>query len=130
MLAENVVPNEPTLAAALRACTSDGISDRALQLFKNMQLDGLKPDHVTVTSLLSASGSVGALLLGQQRHSHVGLVNEGLNYFNSMSKEHGLVPKPEHNVCVVDVLGRAGDLDRAQKFIDEMPIETDAMPAA
>ena len=75
---------------------------------------GLRPNHVTFVGVLSAC-------------HHVGLVNEGLSYFNSMSKEPGLVPKPEHYVCVVDLLGRAGLLHRAREFIEEMPIEPDAM---
>ncbi|MQM09613.1 hypothetical protein Taro_042481 [Colocasia esculenta] len=29
--------------------------------------------------------------------------------------------------CVVDILGRAGQLDRARRFIEEMPIDPDAM---
>lgn len=40
-----------------------GYSDRALELFKKMCLDCLKPDCVTVASLLSACSSVGALLV-------------------------------------------------------------------
>ncbi|GMY14233.1 pentatricopeptide repeat-containing protein At4g13650 [Fagus crenata] len=47
-----------------------GSSDRALELFKKMQLDCLKPDCVTVASLLSACASVGALHVGRQLHSY------------------------------------------------------------
>ena len=59
--------------------------------------------------------------------SHVSLVNEGLNYFKSMSEEHSVLPRPEHYICVVDILGRAGLLDHARKFIEAMPIKPDAM---
>ncbi|CAI0384327.1 unnamed protein product [Linum tenue] len=44
-----------------------------------------------------------------------------------MKKEHGLVPKPEHYACVVDLLSRAGLLSRARKFVEEMPIKPDPM---
>ncbi|TKY46200.1 Pentatricopeptide repeat-containing protein [Spatholobus suberectus] len=47
-----------------------GYSDRALELFKKMRLDCLKPDCITVASLLSACASVGALLIGKQFHSY------------------------------------------------------------
>ncbi|CBI29931.3 unnamed protein product, partial [Vitis vinifera] len=48
-----------------------GFSDRALQLFEKMQLDCMKPDCVTVASLLSACASVGAGYKGKQLHSYV-----------------------------------------------------------
>ncbi|KAJ1398342.1 Tetratricopeptide-like helical domain superfamily [Sesbania bispinosa] len=47
-----------------------GHSDRALELYKKMHLDCLKPDCVTVASLLSACASAGALLIGKQFHSY------------------------------------------------------------
>ena len=47
-----------------------GSSDRSLELFKKMQLDCLKPDCVTVASLLSACASVGSLYMGRQLHSY------------------------------------------------------------
>ncbi|KAJ1390518.1 Tetratricopeptide-like helical domain superfamily [Sesbania bispinosa] len=47
-----------------------GYSDRALKLYKKMHLDCLKPDCVTVASLLSACASAGALLIGKQFHSY------------------------------------------------------------
>ncbi|KAE8647474.1 hypothetical protein Csa_003458 [Cucumis sativus] len=47
-----------------------GFSDRALELFTKMQRDCLKPDCITVASLLSACASVGALHKGMQLHSH------------------------------------------------------------
>lgn len=37
------------------------------------------------------------------------------------------MPKPEHYNCVVDLLSRAGLLCRARKFIEDMPIEPDAI---
>ncbi|CAN1285223.1 Pentatricopeptide repeat-containing protein At4g13650 [Linum perenne] len=59
---------------------------------------GALPNHVTFVGVLTAC-------------SHVGLVNEGLCYFE----------------CVVDLLSRAGLLSRAKKFVEEMPIKPDAM---
>ncbi|KAA8516257.1 hypothetical protein F0562_016550 [Nyssa sinensis] len=130
--------------------TRCGFSVRALQLFEKRQLDKLKPDCITVTSLLSACASVEALIrennsacmrqrlienvvlwnvmlvtYGRTACSHVGSVFKGLKYFKYMSKEHGLVPKPEHYACVVDILGRAGFLFCAREFIGAMPIEPD-----
>lgn len=100
--------------AMITGYSQHGYGSEAVSLFEEMKQLGLMPNHVTFVGVLSAC-------------SHVGLVNEGLSYFRSMSKEHGLVPKPEHYVCVVDLLGRAALLCCAKEFIEEMPIEPDAM---
>ncbi|KAK9290845.1 hypothetical protein L1049_009023 [Liquidambar formosana] len=47
-----------------------GFSEKSLQLFEKMQLDCLKPDCVTIASLLSACASLGALHKGKQLHSY------------------------------------------------------------
>ncbi|KAK3198012.1 hypothetical protein Dsin_021427 [Dipteronia sinensis] len=44
-----------------------------------------------------------------------------------MSKEYGLVTKPEHYACVEDLLGRAGFVSSAREFTEKMLIEPDAM---
>jgi hypothetical protein len=38
-----------------------------------------------------------------------------------MKEEHGMSPRPEHYACVVDMLGRAGLLTEAKKFIEGLP---------
>ncbi|XP_020681293.2 pentatricopeptide repeat-containing protein At4g13650 isoform X1 [Dendrobium catenatum] len=106
--------NEISWNAIITAYSQHGRGKEALQLFEHMKEEGLKPNHVTFIAVLTAC-------------SHVGLVTEGLNHFDSISKEHGLVPKPEHFVCVVDLLGRAGQLNRARRFIDSMPVTPDSM---
>ncbi|CAI0384325.1 unnamed protein product [Linum tenue] len=47
-----------------------GFSDRALELFEKMQVEGLDPDCVTVASLLSVCASTKALHRGKQLHSY------------------------------------------------------------
>ncbi|XP_024968823.1 pentatricopeptide repeat-containing protein At4g13650 isoform X1 [Cynara cardunculus var. scolymus] len=47
-----------------------GLSEKAIQLYEKMQSDNLKPDSVTVASLLSACASVGDFLKGTQLHSY------------------------------------------------------------
>ncbi|ESR56646.1 hypothetical protein CICLE_v10018850mg [Citrus x clementina] len=56
-----------SLISGLAQC---GYSDKALELFEKMQLDCLKPDCVTVASLVSACASVGAFRTGEQLHSY------------------------------------------------------------
>lgn len=106
--------NEVSWNAMITGYSQHGRGIEALHLFNQMKQLGLMPSHITFVGILTAC-------------SHVGLVNEGLDYFESMTKEHGLIPKPEHYACVVDLLGRAGRLSHARKFIEEMPIQPDAM---
>ncbi|XP_044478254.1 pentatricopeptide repeat-containing protein At4g13650 isoform X2 [Mangifera indica] len=106
--------NEVSWNAMITGFSQHGYGIEAIDLFEKMKQTDAIPNHVTFVGVLSAC-------------SHVGLVNEGLGYFESMRKEYLLVPKPEHYACVVDLLGRAGLLERAQEFIEKMPIDPDAM---
>ncbi|KAE8689497.1 Pentatricopeptide repeat-containing protein [Hibiscus syriacus] len=87
-----------------------GHGSRALELFNEMRLHGLQPNNVTFVAILSAC-------------AHAGLVNEGRRIFASMKQEYGLEPSVEHQVCMVDMLGRAGHLNEAYQFIKDIPKE-------
>lgn len=87
-----------------------GYGSEALQLLVRMETQGIKPNHITFVSLLSAC-------------SHCGLVDEGIRVFEAMSSKHGITPSMEHYACMVDMFGRAGMLDRAKCLIDGMPFE-------
>ncbi|KAK9285903.1 hypothetical protein L1049_025104 [Liquidambar formosana] len=91
-----------------------GHGDKALKLFTQMKQDGQPPDHVTFVGVLSAC-------------SHVGLVEEGFRHFKSMSEVYGLAPRMEHFSCVVDLLGRAGELDKVEDFINGMPMKPNVL---
>ncbi|KAF7819295.1 pentatricopeptide repeat-containing protein [Senna tora] len=106
--------NEVSWNAMITGFSQHGHGFEALSLFEDMKQLGVLPNHVTFVGVLSAC-------------SHVGLVDEGISYFKSMSELHSLVPRPEHYACVVDLLGRAGLLSRAKRFVEDMPIEPDAM---
>lgn len=90
----------------------NGRGAEAVRYLYRMQEDeaGLKPDSITFISLLSAC-------------SHAGLVEEGWRYFKSMSRDYDIIPEVEHYACMVDLLGRAGRVEEAHKFIQEMPLE-------
>ncbi|KAJ9679674.1 hypothetical protein PVL29_021566 [Vitis rotundifolia] len=82
----------------------------AVSLFSRMQDLGLNPDSIAFVSVLSAC-------------SHAGLLDEGRYYFKLMTVECKIVPRIEHFVCMVDLLGRAGQVDEAYGFIKQMPME-------
>lgn len=86
-----------------------GYGHKALDLFSRMKMQGQSPDHVTFVGVLSAC-------------SHVGLVEKGFYHFESMSNLYGLIPQMEHYSCIVDLLGRAGKLEKIEDFINRMPM--------
>lgn len=102
-----------TWNAAIGGYGINGHGNEALELFKNMQIMGLKPDGFTFIGILMAC-------------SHAGLVTEGLKYLGEMQNLYGIEPKLEHYACVVDMLGRAGRLEEALKLINAMSQEPDA----
>uniref|UniRef100_A0A0E0MND7 Uncharacterized protein n=1 Tax=Oryza punctata TaxID=4537 RepID=A0A0E0MND7_ORYPU len=106
--------NEVSWNTIITSCSQHGRGLEALDLFDQMKKEGIKPNDVTFIGVLAAC-------------SHVGLVEEGLSYFKSMSDEYGIRPRLDHYACVIDIFGRAGQLDRAKKFVEEMPIAADAM---
>ncbi|KAG6635750.1 hypothetical protein CIPAW_11G064000 [Carya illinoinensis] len=93
----------------ISAFARHGCFQKARDTFDEMLKLGVKPDHVTFVSLLSAC-------------SHAGLVGEGLAYYASMTREFGIPAGIEHCSCMIDLLGRSGRLAEAENFIKEMPV--------
>ncbi|XP_062097076.1 pentatricopeptide repeat-containing protein At3g62890-like [Humulus lupulus] len=98
--------------AMIAAHAMEGQTSKAFDLYMEMEVTGIKPDHITFIALLSAC-------------SHGGLVNEGFSYFNEMSTAYNITPNLQHFGCMADLLGRVGQLDRALKFIKTMPVKPD-----
>lgn len=90
-----------------------GHDEDALTLFYEMRGEGIKPDHITFIAVLCAC-------------SHAGLVDDGLKYFDSMMRDYQITPRMDHCVHLVNLLGRAGRLDDALNFIENMPLQPDA----
>ncbi|KAK1357206.1 Pentatricopeptide repeat-containing protein [Heracleum sosnowskyi] len=90
-----------------------GMGSEALGVYSNMLELGIEPDHVIITTILCAC-------------SHAGLLNEGLNLFDSIEKLHRLEPTMEQYGCVVDLLARAGRVNDAYSFVTNMPVEANA----
>ncbi|KAF7841332.1 pentatricopeptide repeat-containing protein [Senna tora] len=86
-----------------------GMGKISIELFSEMKRQGIKPNDSTFVSLLSSC-------------SNSGMVNEGWMYYNSMKLDYGIEPKIEHYGCMLDLIGRTGELDRAMSFIEEMPV--------
>ncbi|KAI9097572.1 hypothetical protein K1719_025343 [Acacia pycnantha] len=87
-----------------------GIGEKAVDLFNEMQVDGIKPDNVTYLAVLSAC-------------SHSGLIEEGEETFSSFCRNQQSKPQVEHYACMVDMLGRAGRIKEAKDLIEKMPLK-------
>ncbi|KAM5553404.1 pentatricopeptide repeat-containing protein [Rosa sericea] len=87
-----------------------GRGEEAIVLYNKMLQLGIKPDMITIVGVLSACG-------------RSGLVNEGLSVYSSATTDYGIKPTVEICACVVDLLSRSGELDRALNFIKMMPVE-------
>ncbi|XP_017437066.1 pentatricopeptide repeat-containing protein At4g33990 isoform X2 [Vigna angularis] len=109
------IPRETSVPwnAIISSLGIHGHGKEAVQLFKDMQADGVKADHITFVSLLSAC-------------SHSGLVDEGQWCFDLMQKDYGVKPNLKHYGCMVDLFGRAGYLEKAHNLVNNMPIQADA----
>ncbi|XP_027108541.2 pentatricopeptide repeat-containing protein At5g08510 isoform X1 [Coffea arabica] len=86
----------------------------ALDLFNQMLGEGISPDDVTF---------VGAILAC----THGGMVAKGRELFESMEQKFSVTPRLEHYGCMVDLLGRAGELQEAYHLIRSMPMRPDSV---
>lgn len=93
--------------ALINGFATNGGGKEALELFALMLKEGLKPNEVTMIGVLSAC-------------NHCGMVEEGRKWFSAIEKFE-LTPQIEHYGCMIDLLGRAGCLDEAEKLMKSMP---------
>lgn len=98
--------------ALISAYAQNGDGEGTLRSFEQMVQSGFEPDSVSFLSVLTAC-------------SHCGLVEEGLQYFNSLNRNCKIVPKREHYASMVDMLCRSGRFNEAEKLMAQMPFEPD-----
>ncbi|BAB01060.1 unnamed protein product [Arabidopsis thaliana] len=91
-----------------------GLGQVSLDLFSQMCNQNVKLDHVTFTAILTAC-------------SHTGLIQEGLELLNLMEPVYKIQPRMEHYAAAVDLLGRAGLVNKAKELIESMPLNPDPM---
>ncbi|KAF3501541.1 hypothetical protein F2Q69_00044200 [Brassica cretica] len=89
-----------------------GLSEKAVELFEQMEATGERLDHLTFTAILTAC-------------SHGGLTDLGQKLFLLMQNKYRIEPRLEHYACMVDLLGRAGKVVEAYEMISAMLMEPD-----
>ncbi|XP_057950690.1 pentatricopeptide repeat-containing protein At1g08070, chloroplastic-like [Malania oleifera] len=111
---EMPLKNAMSWTVLIQGLASNGQGKRALEFFEIMREKNIEPNDVTFIGILSA-------------YSHAGLINEGRSFFISMTRDFGIEPRIEHYGCMVDMLGRAGLIEKAYQFIRNMPIQPSAI---
>ncbi|GAV87209.1 PPR domain-containing protein/PPR_1 domain-containing protein/PPR_2 domain-containing protein [Cephalotus follicularis] len=104
--------NNVTWNEMIHGYAQNGCGDEALCLYKDMIVSGEKPDGVTFIAVLTAC-------------SHSGLVDAGVEIFNSMQREYGVEAVLDHYTCIIDSLGRASRFQEAEALLDKMPCKDD-----
>ncbi|XP_043699143.1 putative pentatricopeptide repeat-containing protein At3g15930 [Telopea speciosissima] len=103
-----------TWTAMISGLAVNGHGKEALDLFAEMIDASIMPDEVTYIGVLCAC-------------THGGMVDKGRELFSSMTIRHGIKPNVAHYGCMVDLLGRAGQLREALEFITNMPIRPNSV---
>ena len=126
-----------------------GWSEEALECLEEMKKEGIVSDIPLWNSLLAGYANLGHIekvsyileKMGEETLnlvadtfvivlmacSHSGFVNEGQIFFDVMRNKCGIVPTLEHYTCMVDLLGRAGQLEEAKLLLEEMPFHPDTV---
>ncbi|EOA12984.1 hypothetical protein CARUB_v10025969mg [Capsella rubella] len=95
-----------SLNTMIYSYAQNGFGHEAIELFERMIHLGLRPNDVTVLSVLLAC-------------NNSGLVEEGCAFFDSFRKDKIMLTN-DHYACMVDMLGRAGRLEEAEMLITEV----------
>ncbi|EFJ16444.1 hypothetical protein SELMODRAFT_116576 [Selaginella moellendorffii] len=94
--------------AMLAAYAQNGHPRKAVEVFLELNLRGAIPDSVAFLSLLTVC-------------NHLGLITRSIQLFSSMHHDFGVIQSQEHYACIVDVIGRCGELQNAKDVIHSMP---------
>ncbi|XP_040379196.1 putative pentatricopeptide repeat-containing protein At1g56570 [Oryza brachyantha] len=97
-----------TWSAMIMAFAQNGLAKEAVQVFDDMLLEGIAPNHTAFVWVLRAC-------------SQGGFVDEGWIYFNAMADKFGVEPGEDHYACMVDLLRKAGRTGEAEEIISRMP---------
>ncbi|KAK4425266.1 Pentatricopeptide repeat-containing protein, mitochondrial [Sesamum alatum] len=105
---ELTLKSQVAWTAIISAHSRHGDYESVMKYFKEMVMEGVKPDSITFLSVLTSCG-------------RNGMVDKGIEIFNSMVNDHSVEPSAEHYSCIVDMLGRAGRLKEAEELLYQIP---------
>ncbi|KAH7839914.1 hypothetical protein Vadar_010313 [Vaccinium darrowii] len=96
-----------TWTTAIGGLANFGYVKESLNLFNQMENEGVNPNEATFVYVLTAC-------------RQAGLVKEGCFLFTRLVRDYKIQPKVEHFGCLIDLLSRAGQLHQAEDFIKTM----------
>ncbi|KAH7424664.1 hypothetical protein KP509_11G018800 [Ceratopteris richardii] len=99
-------------SAMIGAYTRVGNHVQAEWWLEKMQQEGLEPDGIILSSMLTA-------------YSHAGLLQQGHEFFMKLAERYNCTPGLSHFNCIIDLLCRSGCLDEAEDMIASMPSSPD-----
>ncbi|KAI5070757.1 hypothetical protein GOP47_0015100 [Adiantum capillus-veneris] len=107
-------PDTISWGAMISGYAEHGCFDLAWECMQKMERQGLAPNPIMFTSILSACGRAGH-------------VENGHRYFGLMVEYYGIMPSLEHVNCMADLLGHSGCLEEAKRLLQSMPGQPDLM---
>ncbi|CAN4079103.1 unnamed protein product [Withania somnifera] len=106
--------NIATWNAMICGLAAHGHAKEAINFFKELEQEQVKPNDITLVGVLSAC-------------CHAGLFDYGEGIFHSMKELYSIEPKIEHYGCMVDILGRNAKLLEAEQLIRGMIWKADVV---
>jgi pentatricopeptide repeat protein len=94
--------------ALIAGYSREGFYDESLRCIEQMEREGLSPNEATFLCILNAC-------------SHGGQWDKAQIFYENMSGKYRLMPKLEHQACIVTVYGNAGEFGKAMSVIETMP---------
>ncbi|KAK9285771.1 hypothetical protein L1049_024972 [Liquidambar formosana] len=115
VLDQTVEKNSVLWTSMITGYAQNGRVSDGLKLFECLVTEGrFIPDHICFTAVLSAC-------------NHAGLLDRGIEYFDKMRREYGLVPELDQYACLVDLYSRNGHLRKAKELMEEMPYDPNSV---
>lgn len=104
--------NEVTWSTMMAGYGMHGRFEEVFEMFNRMVEVGERMDSVSFTVVLTAC-------------SHGGFVEKGREIFEMMKVRFGVKPDVRHYTCMVDMLGRVGLVEEAEKLTLKMDVRPD-----
>jgi pentatricopeptide repeat protein len=109
-----LIRNHVTWSTLITGCAKQGdVANAILTLTRMMDEGGHEPDHATFVSILNAFDGAG-------------YVDEGHAWLMTMVQHWEMPPSMSHYACMIDLMARAGQLEKALMMIMNIPCPPDS----
>ncbi|KAH7283603.1 hypothetical protein KP509_34G015500 [Ceratopteris richardii] len=105
-------PDIVSWSACIAGHASEGDVSACFKMFERLILADVMPDELTFTSILLVC-------------CHAGCIVRGVQFFQSMVTDYGIIPGLNHYGIVLDLLSRAGDFQSVVEMLGLMHLQVD-----